>query len=181
MDQAVTVKMLSEKTELARYEWEKIATKWDLPQHKYSEEEEDIYPQETDSDDIYPPNTPHLTPYFTKHHREAEWLAELRKGIYDILECVRRGESVDEQLEDLVNTTSEKAEADEEPPSDHGRKYSESLAVTEIEPRRVMNMFDLRRQPKPTNNWRLEPWEVRNVSSRLGELTSVILTSETTG
>ncbi|BCS23407.1 uncharacterized protein APUU_31632A [Aspergillus puulaauensis] len=167
MDQAVTVKMKCEKTELARYEWEKIATKWDLPQHKYSEEEEDIYPEETDSDDISPPNTPHLTPYFTKHHREAEWLADLRKGIYDILECVRHGESVDEQLEDLVNTTSEKAEADEEPPSDHGRKHSESVAVTDIDPSRVMNMFDLRHQPKPTNNWRLEPWEVRNVSSRL--------------
>lgn len=173
MDQAVTVKMMCERSELARYEWEKIATKWDLPQHKYSEEEEDIYPEETDSDDIYPPNTPHLTPYFTKHHREAAWLADLREGIYDILECVKRGESVDEQLEDLVNTTSEKAEADEEPPSDHGRKHSDSVAVTDIDPSRVMHMFDLRHQPKPTSNWRLEPWEVRHVSSRLSELTSV--------
>ena len=94
------------------------------------------------------------------------------RGVKDIIHRTKRGEAVEERVETLLRTTSEMRDKGA---SSRDRKRIESVAVTDIRPQYLMEMFNLRYEPKPTNYWIVQPCDVRHVSGHLGESDSVVL------
>ncbi|KAL4778346.1 hypothetical protein BJX76DRAFT_352681 [Aspergillus varians] len=179
MDHAVTVKMMYEETESIQLgrslEWTKMATMWDSSQRKYSEEEEmdSLYAQalfvstsnqQTSSNSLQDHLIPHSTIY---PDRKMDWFADFKETCKDLIHRGIRGERVDHRLDDLFESASEKRN---QGTSGHHRKRFESIAVTDIDPYKLMGMFRLRRENKPTTYWRLAPWEARQVSSHLATM-----------
>lgn len=187
MDHSVTMKMKSEEPELDWFEWARMATMWDTAQHKHSE---DIFPLNAQgryfkpasltfflfsSTNITASHQPFLTnvlDYSIPHSKsypyvKTTWLSELIEGIKDIINRTRRGEAVEERIEVLLNTTSENRN------KSHGKKNIETMAVTDIKGSDSLTTFGPEREFNRPDYWRINPWNLREVSGHLGESGSV--------
>ncbi|KAL3451565.1 hypothetical protein BJX65DRAFT_268113 [Aspergillus insuetus] len=161
LDQAVAVKMICEDAEVDRslwsLGWSDMAKTWDSPRNDESEVDEiDSLETPADTPTLHPP------PYISL---KMEYLAEFKEGCKELLvQAAHRGENLEQRLEELYQTIKHKFQ--KKVSGDQG-KVIESRAVTNINPSELFPMFQLRREENPPNYWRLNMWEVYDVSDHL--------------
>ncbi|KAL3455953.1 hypothetical protein BJX64DRAFT_294562 [Aspergillus heterothallicus] len=166
MDEAIAVKMMCEDAELDgdlwSLGWSDMAKTWDSPQNNESEVDE-IDSLEIPADLFQDTSILHPPPYIAL---KLEYLAEFKEGCKELLvQAAHRGESLEQRLEELHQTLKhlkfqKKVSGDQ-------RKDIESRAVTNINPSELFPMLQLRREENPPNYWRLDMWEVYDVSDHL--------------
>ncbi|KAJ0416358.1 hypothetical protein BJY00DRAFT_304238 [Aspergillus carlsbadensis] len=159
LEQAVAVKMICEDAPLD-LSWSQMAEPWDSPRWEESEVNE-MYSLEIPDD----PSQPFIGQQAPSVVHEMDFPDEFTEWLKGILQqAAARGENVEGRFQQFVQSLRQKFH-------DHllgsGKTATGSLAVTSIKAAALFRTLQLREEPTPGDYWRLNPWEVRDVTPHL--------------